>query len=65
MELTLPLEDLAVLLDLAKDRGVSFESMLSDALRLYIQQHKNVITLPDISAPRAAESGEEYGKGTK
>lgn len=61
--LTLPLHELGQLLDLAREQGVTFESLLIESLRAYIARHR---TKSASIAPHSLnEDAAEYRAGKK
>lgn len=64
VEITLPLNELHELLDLARHRGVSFTEVLSSALRNYIASErgaeKKVITITPPANAKVAENIPPY-----
>ena len=43
---SLPLDELSGLLDLARAQGISFETLLANSLRAYIARHRSKSTAP-------------------
>lgn len=75
MPITLPLEDLHALLDLAREEGLTFQEMLAGALKSYVAEKKpdNVTGLyshltgtePDTTARVAEATSDEHSQLTK